>query len=130
MPKKKTNPNVPMQAELEARFGHKIITYDHGDNEHHPGGMCSCCGSGPNATPDWRDEPWYVFRAGFCDSDGIYLSMLCEGCLEELEFDYKQRPKTLRDEMAEAVNELLGDDIDGAQSMMEDLPPLDELDLG
>lgn len=25
----------------------------------------------------------YIYRAGLCDSDDVYYSMLCEGCLEE-----------------------------------------------
>jgi len=118
------SPGIPQQAELEARFGHRIITYDSGDGRK-PGGQCSCCGSGPDAEPGWRNEPWYVYRAGFCDSDGAYMSMLCEGCLEELEHDYESRPRTLRDEMADTINHLLGDDIDGAQSMMDDLTGYD-----
>lgn len=84
--------------------------------------MCGCCGSGPNATPDYRADPWYVYRAGFCDADGVYYSMLCEGCLEELREENVKRVKTTRDEAAQAITDLLGDDLDGAQAMMEDLP--------
>jgi len=122
---KPAHPSVPMKAELEQRFNAKIITYDHGNNDHRPGGMCSCCGSGPDAQPEWREEPWYVYRGGLCDSDGVYYSMLCEGCLEEFTFELEQRPGTLRDEMSKVVNELLGDDIDGAQAMMDDYEVLD-----
>lgn len=111
---------IPLQAELEERFGAKVITYEDG-NSIRPGGQCGCCGSGPNVSPDWRDEPWYVFRAGFCDSDGVYYSMLCEGCLEEIRAENDRRPQTERDEIAHEITELLGDDIDGAQTMMDDL---------
>ena len=72
-------------------------------------------------SPSWRPEPWYIYRAGICDSDGVYYSMLCEGCLEEIQDENARRPATERDEIAREVTELLGDDIDGAQAMMEDL---------
>ena len=62
-----------------------------------------------------------MYRAGICDADGVYYAMLCEGCLEEIRFEKSKRPQTERDEVAETITELLGDDIDGAQSMMDDL---------
>ncbi len=62
-----------------------------------------------------------MYRAGICDSDGVYYSMLCEGCLDEVRFENSQRPQTERDEIAREVTGLLGDDIDGAQTMMDDL---------
>jgi hypothetical protein len=42
-----------------------------------PGGQCSCCGAGPriDSLGDW----WLVFKAGLCDGDGVYYSMLCNG---------------------------------------------------
>lgn len=80
--------------------------------------MCACCGSGPNPTPDWRADPWYVYNAGICDADGGFYAQLCEGCLEEIREQKASRP--LRDEQAEVVRDLLGDDIDGAQAMMDD----------
>jgi hypothetical protein len=83
--------------------------------------MCNCCGGGPNTDPDWRGDPWYVFRAGFCDSDGVYFSQLCEGCLEEIRDENERRPQPERDEIAREITELLGDDTDGAQTMMDDL---------
>lgn len=60
-------------------------------------------------------------RAGICDTDGVFYGMLCEGCLEEIRFENSKRPQTERDEVAETITELLGDDIDGAQSMMDDM---------
>lgn len=111
---------IPLRAELEARHQAKIVTYDDRGVEK-PGGMCGCCGGGPNATPDWRGDPWYVFRAGICDSDGVYYSMLCEGCLEEIREANRRRPESQRDEIARLTTELLGDDLDGAQSMMDDI---------
>jgi hypothetical protein len=111
---------IPMQPELEACLGAKIVTFDDG-GVNRPGGMCGCCGSGPNIAPDWRAEPWYIYRAGICDADGVYFSMLCEDCLEELRESNINRPKSLRDEIAESITDLLGDDIDGAQTFMDDL---------
>ena len=78
-------------------------------------------GSGPNTAPDWRGDPWYVYRAGICDADGVYYSMLYEGCLEDIREENARRPQTDRDAVAREVTELLGDDLDGAQSMMDDL---------
>lgn len=112
--------DVPFKADMEQRLSAKIVTYEDGDRVL-PGGMCRCCGSGPNRTPDWRGEPWYIYHAGLCDADGVYYSMLCEGCLEELREFNAQRPTTQRDEIARDVTELLGDDLDGAQSFMDDL---------
>ncbi|MCH7727470.1 MAG: hypothetical protein IH991_13455 [Planctomycetes bacterium] len=112
--------DVPMQADLEERMGARIVTYEDGDTIR-PGGMCGCCGGGPIAKPDWRHESWYVFRAGICDSDGVYYSMLCEGCLEDIRHDNSKRSETERDQMAQEITELLGDDLDGAQIMMDDL---------
>ena len=115
-----TPEDIPLKAELETRFETKIVTYsDEGIEK--PGGMCVCCGSGPNPQPDWRGEPWYVYQAGLCDSDGVYYAMLCEGCLDEIRCANSKRPQTERDEIAEQITELLGDDIDGAQAMLDDL---------
>jgi len=113
-------PHVPLKAELEERLAAKIVTYED-KGVIRPGGMCNCCGGGPNVEPDWRFEPWYVFRAGFCDSDGVYYAALCEGCLEEIRDENERRPQTERDEIAREITELLGDDTDGAQTMMDDL---------
>ncbi len=112
--------SVPMKAELEDRFAAKIVTYEC-DGQILPGGMCRCCGGGPNVAPDWRDEPWYIYRAGICDSDSVYYSMLCEGCLEEIRSEQSQRPETERDQVAREITELMGDDLDGAQVFMDDL---------
>lgn len=113
-------PAIPQRRELETRFQAKVIVYEC-DGKELPGGMCNCCGCGPKVEPGWRDEPWYVYRAGICDSDGVYYGMLCEGCLEDIRAANVRRPESLRDEIAREVNELLGDDVDGAQSFMDDL---------
>ena len=105
---------------MEARLQATIVTFDKNGQEC-PGGMCGCCGCGPDATPTWRDDPWYIYRAGFCDGDGVYYTMLCEGCLVDIRAENARRPKTERDEIARLVTELLGDDVDGAESFMEDL---------
>jgi hypothetical protein len=47
--------------------------------------------------------------------------MLCEGCLEELRAENAKREPTERDEQAQCVSELMGDDVDGAQTFMDDL---------
>ena len=90
-------PHVPLKAELEQRLGAKIVTYE--DNGViRPGGACNCCGGGPNVEPDWRSDPWYIFKAGLCDSDGVFYGMLCEGCLEDIREENARRPQTQRDE--------------------------------
>lgn len=116
----KNRPEIPMREELEARFDARIVTYER-DGADLPGGMCGCCGGGPNVEPDWRSEPWYVYRAGICDSDGVFYGMLCEGCLEDIRDENARRPQTERDDIAREITELLVDDIDGAQAMMDDL---------
>ena len=116
----KNRPGIPERAKLQSRLHAKVVTYE-SDAEERPGGMCGCCGSGPNVAPDWRADPWYIYHAGICDSDGVYYSMLCEGCLEDIREENARRPATERDEIAQEVTELLGDDLDGAQAMMEDL---------
>jgi hypothetical protein len=109
-----------MRSEMESRLGAKVITYEDGKTIR-PGGMCACCGSGPDVEPSWRGDPWYIYHAGICDRDGVYFGMLCEECLEEIRAENARRPETERDEIARVVSELLGDDIDGAQVMMDDL---------
>jgi hypothetical protein len=104
---------------MEARLQAKVVTFEK-DGDESPGGMCQCCGGGPETEPAWRSEPWYVFYAGLCDGDGVYYAALCEGCLEDIRAENAKRPTTNRDEVAKVVTELLGDDIDGAQSFMED----------
>ena len=110
---------LPQRSDMEQRFAAKVVTFEN-RGEIQAGGMCSCCGSGPNPYPDWRDEPWYVYRAGLCDVDGVFYSMLCEGCLEDIRAENADRPTSQRDEIARVVSDLLGDDLDGAQSMMDD----------
>lgn len=48
--------------------------------------------------------------------------MLCEGCFEEIREENQRRPTTLQDELAAEVTALLGDDLDGAQVTMDELP--------
>jgi hypothetical protein len=88
-----------------------------------PGGMCSCCGAGPRVTDanDW----WLVFKAGLCDGDGVFYSMLCggcdgSGCLEEIRHENAKRTPTFRDEMAEMISLINGDDVDGMEADMDD----------
>ena len=76
---------------------------------------------GPDVSPSWRPEPWYNFHAGICDSNGVHFSILCEGCLEDIRAENARRPQTERDEVARQVTELMDGDLDGAQTMMDDL---------
>jgi len=114
------SPEKPSSAEMEECFRAKVVTYEDG-NVIRPGGMCGCCGGGPDAEPDWQADPRYIYRAGICDSDGVYYSMLCEDCLEEVRASNARRVRTQRDEVADDITDLLGDDIDGAQTFMDDL---------
>ncbi len=111
---------IPMRDELESQLQARIVTYENSGQEL-PGGMCGCCGGGSDAKPDWRSEPWYIYRAGICDTDGVYYSMLCEGCLEDIRFANEGRADTQRDETARQITDLMGDDLDGAQGFMDDL---------
>ena len=83
-------------------------------------GMCGCCGSYGN-----EDLPWFIYKASLCDADGVYYPRLCGdfnghgGCLEDVATENIRTP-TESDDAAELVGELLGDDLDGAQAMMED----------
>jgi hypothetical protein len=110
-----------MRAQLEKRVGAKVITYER-DGTILPGGMCACCGAGPNAQPDWQSDPSYIYKAAMCDSDGVYYAMLCEACLEDFRAANDRRPLTERDEIAREITRLLGDDVDGAQTTMDDFP--------
>ena len=111
---------IPFRAEMEAALGATVVTFDDRGVER-PGGACNCCGGGPTPQPDWRGDPWYIYRAGICDSDGVFYAMLCEGCLEELRAENAKRPLTERDENARLITDLMGDDLDGAQGFMDDL---------
>lgn len=119
--KKKTKEAMQLCEQMHAA---RVVTFTDREGEEKPGGMCGCCGSGPEETPSWREEPWFVYRAGICDSDGVYYSMLCEGCLEEIRAQKARRKSTFRDAVASEVTSLMGDDLDGAQSFMEDMEDL------
>lgn len=118
------HPMLPQQAELQELFQARVVVYQDG-NEVKPGGQCRCCGCGPNPNPDYQLEPRYIYQANLCDSDGVFYSQACEDCLEDLRLENTQRPSTTRDEQARIIAELLGDDVDGAQSMMDDFEGLD-----
>ena len=114
------NEYLPMRAESEERHGAKVITYQ-SQGEERAGGMCNCCGCGPDIAPDFRGEPWYIYRANICDADGVYYGMACEDCLEELRLERDKRQETTRDLLAREIGHLLDEDVDGAQAMMDDL---------
>ncbi len=111
---------LPMRTAMEERFQAKVIVFEK-DGQLHPGGACRCCGCGPNAKPGYQLEPRYIYKANLCDADGVFYSTCCEDCLEETRMANNMRPKTDRDEMAEIIGELMDDDLDGSQSMMDDL---------
>ncbi|HCK33885.1 MAG TPA: hypothetical protein DHW20_01820 [Gemmatimonadetes bacterium] len=67
------------------------------------------------------DPPWYVYHAGIADRDGVFYSMLCQGCLEDIRLENTSRDKTDTDHKAELVRLLLPGDPDGQTSIMEDL---------
>tara|TARA_Y100000590_G_scaffold16756_1_gene20116 strand:- start:541 stop:771 length:231 start_codon:yes stop_codon:yes gene_type:complete len=64
---------------------------------------------------------WYVYGASVIDVDGVYFARLCGdadgrgGCLEDAE-----RAGPDDHHGARMVADLLGDDTDGAESMIED----------
>jgi hypothetical protein len=114
--------------DAEARHKAKVITFesqfDNSQNLTSPGGMCSRCGTGPRVSDehDW----WLVFKAGLCDSDGVFYSMLCggpsgEGCLETIRDENARRTRTHRDDAADVIRMINGDDVDGMESDMDEL---------
>ena len=114
----------------EERVPHKGVT-DRGRVCSTVPGSCSCCGANPRergrgAWNPWGEGPpqnfdWYVYDARRIDEDGIYFARLCgdvdgKGCLSDVE------PAAAdQHEGAQALADILGDDTDGAQSMIEDL---------
>lgn len=98
---------------------------------------CSCCGAKPGRADDMvkaigrlgyerRGFDVHVVRANLCDSDGVYYVNLCsiegEGCLHEIAADREDpNPNDLtRQDKADLLAELLGDDIDGVWAAMDD----------
>jgi hypothetical protein len=121
--------------DAETMFKAKVITFesqfDNPKKLTSPGGMCSCCGAGPRVSDehDW----WLVFRAGLCDSDGVFYAMLCggpsgEGCLEEIRHENAKRKRTVRDDAAAVTRMMNGDDVDGMAADMDDFEFLGMLD--
>lgn len=102
-----------MKSAIEREFFAKVITYRASDGREHLGGMCARCGAGPS-------DITAIFRANMCDSDGIYYGMLCGECYEMVEAENYKRLPTERDVKARILGELLGDDIDGIDSMMDE----------
>ena len=100
-----------------------VVTYtDDQTGRKLPGGQCRCCGTGPSL-----DGELLIHKAGLCDTDGVFYSMLCDYCLEDMLAYQVRRQPTVRDEKARLVAEMLGDDLDGMESMMEDLADFDDL---
>jgi hypothetical protein len=83
-------------------------------------GMCSCCGFGSQSDPlEPSEEGLYLFKAGWCDEDGVFYSRLCGdlwgyGCI----YDVEPRKDSWKED---TLMDLLGDDLDGMETMMEDL---------
>ena len=98
------------------------------------GGTCSCCGAGDgeagslDANKRVRSFAWYVYRAGWTDSDGIYYARLCgdefgAGCITEVRPAEGPRGRDgLRaGERARLLRELMpGEEDDGVVTEMED----------
>lgn len=101
---------------------------------------CSCCGMAPEQAQD-NDPDWDTYRAGLCDSDGIYFSYLCYhpragNCLEDIAKEVHERRQAdmnaadaepglpdgpeLRQHKADTLREVLGDDEDGIWAEMTD----------
>lgn len=76
---------------------------------------CSCCGTVDNG------DDYFVFRAGWCDSDGVYYGKLCSdlegnGCLHSVDC-----PNSLKNDAARMLNEMMpGELCDGVPGMLED----------
>lgn len=99
------------------------------------GGSCSCCGGSAYKAGE-KDcngrittEDWYVFRAGWCDSDGVFFSRLCGdkdgiGCITEV------KPAHNKANMfAQAMMDIMPGEVDDAiVSEMEDLQAMGMLE--
>jgi hypothetical protein len=123
-------------AEAELMLQATVITFesqfDNPKSLTEPGGMCSCCGAGPRITG--REDWWLVFKAGLCDSDGVFYSMLCDnptgdGCLSAIGRENAKRKPTFRDEAADIIASMNGDDVDGMQAEFEDADRMGMLDI-
>jgi len=119
----------------EAMHRQKVITFESQFNNPKQltdaGGKCSCCGAGPRVTDehDW----WLVFKAGLCNSDGMFYAMLCdgpsgEGCLSVIRAENTRRKPTFRDDVADIISMMNGDDVDGMQADFEDADFMGMLD--
>ena len=108
---------IPLRRRMERENKAKIVTWNH-ENRDRPGGSCSCCGGGHDLE---MDPPWYVYHAGIADRDGVFYSMLCQGCLEDIRWENMKRAKTAVDHKAALVKDLMPGDPDGQASMMEDM---------
>ncbi len=85
-------------------------------------GSCSCCGTSPG-------KNFSVVRAGLVDSDGVYYALLCAevdegqawgGCLEDVLREQARKGKNPRQEKANILRSLLGENelADGIASEM------------
>jgi len=87
-------------------------------------GSCSCCGA--ESHPDRGQGAWYMYRAGWCDSDGVYMARLCgdfygSGCISEVSPGESERAqeRTLR---AKIMLDMMPEEADdGIQTEMEDI---------
>lgn len=115
----------------------------HGKEFRTVAGSCSCCGARSIRADDPPRQPlhsrdtrqgfdWYVVQANQCDRDGTYYSRLCtdgdgyEGCLRDvLEAQDKAVPafELSRQEKADVLTDLYGDDTDGISAVMDDDKP-------
>ena len=86
----------------------------------HVGGSCSCCGA--QDTTD-KGGDWYVYRAGFCDTDGVFYPRLCGsvdglGCISDVKPAPADHPRQVQ---ADLLIEMMPDEIDdNVATEMED----------
>lgn len=81
---------------------------------------CSCCGARDNG------EDFFVFEAGFCDSDGVYYAKLCGdydgyGCIYAVDYEDSEK-----NELVSMLKDMMPNEIcDGVPGFLDDLGYLD-----
>jgi hypothetical protein len=79
-------------------------------------GMCACCGLSAGSS---GENGWFVYSAGWADSDGVFYPRLCGnpddyvGCIFEVE------PKSKK-EVEDDLKSVYGDDLDALAIDLED----------
>ena len=93
---------------------------------------CSCCSASPTRDDAPLTEyPWYCYRAGLTDRDGVHYGYLCgdvdglAGCLESVLLEQHKdkvagRKPTGAQVATKILSDLMPDDPDGVQAEIED----------